>query len=267
MIENNPSTDLKSHTMEILQGIEKMANQNPHILQLLCFIAIPNLMQDKLLQIVKEILNLKSFIFNANANQINQLLQSNNPTSPIHIKLFLGLREIGLILSYITPLQILHLTNNIIPPGNIEYQSQFIFKLKEIFHSWGEEGLKHRHSLISQTPLNQETHQLLRLDPQIPWELLHIVLELFKLPYPHLEKLQFSLNQFQKPQIEKFIYLITKFKSVYLIEIKRLIGIALPNINNNNNNNNQIINEQNYSNNNIINQNQDTMKNSQYQFF
>ena len=220
---------MKQQVLQILAGLESLAIQYTNMLQVLCLIAFPQV-QDKFYPIVKEMIDLKHSLPNASTQQIASFLQANIPTSPIHVKLYLSLRELGVLLSLPTPLQLMHLSNNVIPPGPLEFQAGFLLKLQEIFQGWGREVVKDRHTVISSTPVHMETQQLLQLEPKLPWDILHVLVELLKMPLPHVEHMHEWFSQLQKPQIEKLVLLLTRFRTVELIEIKKYIGVPLPNI-------------------------------------
>eukprot|EP01089_Gocevia_fonbrunei_P007670 TRINITY_DN188_c0_g1_i2.p1 TRINITY_DN188_c0_g1~~TRINITY_DN188_c0_g1_i2.p1 ORF type:complete len:487 (+),score=64.81 TRINITY_DN188_c0_g1_i2:436-1896(+) len=133
-----------------------------------------------------------------------------------------------MILQQISTLQLLHLTHNTLPPGSQETKTAFLLKVQEAFQSWSPETLRQYHSTLSETPLHLERQQLLQLEPNIPWEILHLLIELLKLPIDELFSFQAWISALPQAHMHILIYLL-QIESATLLAIKQKIATS-PNI-------------------------------------
>ena len=98
-------------------------------------------------------------------------------------------------------------------------------QVQEVFQSWSFDTMKRYHSILSETPLHLERQQLLQLEPGLPWEILHLLIELLKLPVDELFSLQNWLSKLSPQQTRVLIQLL-QIESSTLLEIKRRIASA-----------------------------------------
>jgi hypothetical protein len=158
-----------------------------------------------------------------NIAQFQQFL-SEPPPSAVTLRLLLDLSELAHLLNQITFLQLLHLTNNAIPQGPVDYQVQFLSKLQELFQSRDRETLVHQHNVLSETPLHLEVQQLMELERSIPFELIYLYGELLKLPSEELLSLQDWLVRLPPNRIVHLVKLLLIDPSV-LCEIKHRLTL------------------------------------------
>jgi len=131
------------------------------------------------------------------------------------IRLLISIRELQELLFEISYVQLLSLTNNMIPPSSEEIQLQFINKIQEIFQGWSSEMLKQLNGALINCALHCERQQLLSMEPSIPWECLHFLIELLKMPFEELESFKnwfSSLSQNkQKSSFVSFNWILLLF--------------------------------------------------------
>jgi len=102
-------------------------------------------------------------------------------------------------------------------------------QVQEVFQSWRFETTKRFHSILSDTPLHLERQQLLQLEPGLPWDILHLLIELLKLPEEELFSLQAWLSKLS-PEHTRVLVQLLQIESSTLLEIKRRIGPAPPTV-------------------------------------
>jgi hypothetical protein len=98
-----------------------------------------------------------------------------------------------------------------------------VVQVQEVFQAWSFDTMKRYHSILSETPLHLERQQLLQLEPALPWEILHLLIELLKLPVDELFSLQNWLSKLSAQQTRVLIQLL-QIESSTLLEIKRRIA-------------------------------------------
>eukprot|EP01103_Thecamoeba_quadrilineata_P012429 TRINITY_DN3200_c0_g1_i2.p1 TRINITY_DN3200_c0_g1~~TRINITY_DN3200_c0_g1_i2.p1 ORF type:complete len:345 (+),score=74.13 TRINITY_DN3200_c0_g1_i2:142-1176(+) len=232
---------------ELLYGLYTLGRNIPQCLLYLTEIIQPNLMPDIRISILESMfLELKEYLNNLSEIQLQTLLISRNAIDDQTLRLFLDLREIALILKQISATQLLHISNHVIPPGPIGFQIDFISKIKGIFSEWTEITLCSHHNSLTQTNINQGRQQFLLLEPKLPIECLHLLIEVFKLPLGELLSFHKFITSLQTQQIEYLTKLLQLEPSI-ILAIKQCLfpnsnqqqpsPFFNNNINNTNNNN------------------------------
>ncbi|KAL6078159.1 DNA repair protein rad10 domain-containing protein, variant 2 [Balamuthia mandrillaris] len=234
------------HLHELLVKLHKLGEDLPQILIYLTQIASPKLPLNLLIPVLGQMFEgLPPFLSKTEPSRLAELIQQTASSSGfgfepaeftnlfasspdiVHLRILLDLSEIQQILAHISVLQLLHLTNNTIPPGPQENQETFIKKVQEAFQSWSPETLERYHNVLAETPLHLERQQLLQLDSQIPWEILHLIIELLKLPMEELYSFQQWITKLPPHHIRVLVQLL-QIESSTLLEIKRRIAPSPP---------------------------------------
>ncbi len=182
---------------------------------------IPNEMRIPLLG--KMFAEVPSYLESATPQQLQQIVRQ-PPADAVAFRLLLDLSQVQQILQNISYLQLLHLTNNMIPPGSPQQQLGFLSKIQEIFQLWSNETLERYNHTFSETPLHLERQQLMQLEPQIPFELLHLLVEVLKLPVVELHAFKRWIESLPQNHLILLVNLL-QMEPAVLIEVKRRITV------------------------------------------
>lgn len=217
------SSALQQQLYELLVCLHQLGMEFPQILIHLAGIVQPSLTPEMLVPVIRKMFEEIPQMLQQSPQQLQKMVL--DPPESLTFKLLLDFRELQQLLQQISYLQLLHLSNNLIPPGPLPQQLEFLQKAQEQFQSWNQESLQNLHQVLSETPLHMERQQLLQLESQIPWELLHFLIELIKLPLEELYGFQDWVSKLPKKQLIMMIHLLQMEPSA-LIEIKRRMDIA-----------------------------------------
>src|SRR5262249_51884994 len=118
-----------------------------------------------------------------------------------------------------------------LPPGPLSAQVTFFSKLQAAWAPLTSSQLKQINSTLSDTPLPQERAKLLSFCPQLPTEIIPLMINLLKLPLEEVLSLQRwladeSLNNDTNREI--LLRVVTGIDSMTLLAVKR--RIALPSL-------------------------------------
>lgn len=182
---------------------------------------IPNEMRIPLLG--KMFAEVPSYLESATPQQLEQIIRQ-PPADAVAFRLLLDLSQVQQILQNISYLQLLHLTNNMIPPGSPQQQLGFLSKIQEIFQRWSNETLERYNHTFSETPLHLERQQLMQLEPQIAFELLHLLVEVLKLPIHELLAFKRWIEGLPQNHLILLVNLL-QMEPAVLIEVKRRITV------------------------------------------
>ncbi len=214
---------LNQQLHNLLLKLHQLGQDLPQILIYLTQVAQPKLPHNLIIPFLGQMFEkIPPFLSKIEPLKLQQLAKD-PPADAVPLRILLDLMGIQQLLQQITVLQLLHLTNNTIPPGSQESQESFLKKVQEVFQSWSMDTLKRYHTILSETPLHLERQQLLQLEPQIPWEILHLLIELLKLPVDELYSLQAWLSKLSPQQMRILIQLL-QIESSTLLEIKRRVA-------------------------------------------
>jgi hypothetical protein len=128
-----------------------------------------------------------------------------------------------MMLRRVSDLQILQLTHNFFSTDNIQHQLHLASQLQEQFQSWSIEKVLKYHNVLSETPLHLEIQQILNLEPNLPWELLYIVIELLKLPSEELKDFKEWITALTKNELTLFVQLL-ELPAASLLDLKNRFG-------------------------------------------
>ena len=211
---------LNSSLYSLLSSVHGLGVEYPQLLIQVASFLEPNISSDLIVPSLKKMFEEVPTMLQQKSAQILQKLLQEPNNEPISWRLLVDFKELQQLLQQTSYLQLLHLSNNLIPPGPFTAQLEFLLKAQEQFQAWTQDTLVQLHTVLSDTPLHMERQQLLQLEPQIPWELLHFLIELLKLPFEELCSLQEWISKLPKKQLTLILHLLLLEPSA-LIEIKR----------------------------------------------
>lgn len=219
------STPLQQQLYDLLCCLHQLGRDLPQILIHLAEMVQPELSQGRLVPVLGKMFEEIPLLLQQSPLQF-QKMTTEPPPDLVTLRLLLDLHELQQILQQISYLQLLHLTNNIIPPGPHTMQLEFLQRAQEIFQSWSRDTLAHYHQDLSETPLHLERQRLLQLEPQVPWELLHFLIELLKLPIEELYSFREWISILPKKQLMLIVQLLQMEPSA-ILEIKRRMDFSM----------------------------------------
>jgi hypothetical protein len=218
---NHQTLNQQMHTF--LLKLHQLGQDMPQMLIYLTQVAQPKLPQNLLIPFLGQMFEkIPPFLSKIDPGKLGNLIKD-PPQDAVPLRILVDLMGIQQLLQQTSVLQLLHLTNNTIPPGSIESQEAFLKKVQEQFQAWNMDTIARYHDTLSETPLHLERQHLLQLEPQIPWEILHLLIELLKLPTDELASFQSWLSKLPAQQMRVLIQLL-QIESSTLLEIKRRIA-------------------------------------------
>eukprot|EP00005_Dracoamoeba_jomungandri_P006015 CAMPEP_0174262348 /NCGR_PEP_ID=MMETSP0439-20130205/12922_1 /TAXON_ID=0 /ORGANISM="Stereomyxa ramosa, Strain Chinc5" /LENGTH=563 /DNA_ID=CAMNT_0015347043 /DNA_START=89 /DNA_END=1780 /DNA_ORIENTATION=- len=230
MFHGTQSITINQQLHSLLLKLHQLGQELPQILIYLTQIVQPKLPQNLIIPFLGQMFEkLPPFLSETEPQKLSEIA-AEPPSDAVPLKILLDLCNVQELLQQISVLQILHLTNNTIPQGTQEQQEGFLKKVQEAFQAWAIDTLKRYHSTLSETPLHLERQQLLQLEPQLPWEILQLLIELLKLPLEELFSFQAWLSKLPPQQIRILIQIL-QIETSTLLEIKRRIASSNPLLN------------------------------------
>mmetsp|Transcript_7680 Transcript_7680/g.10597 ORF Transcript_7680/g.10597 Transcript_7680/m.10597 type:complete len:531 (+) Transcript_7680:75-1667(+) len=218
------SSSLVQQLYELLCCIHQIGKDLPQLLIHLVTIVQPQLPQERIIPVLGKMFeDIPGFLHQHEQQPTNQQflkLLVDPPSELITLRLLLNLRELQQLIQKMSYLQLLHLSNNILPPGPQSLQVEFMQKAQEIFQDWTQEVIQNHHHVLSETPLHMERQQLLQLEPQLPWELLHFIIELIKLPLEELLNFKEWMSKLPRKQLIILVQLL-QMEPAALLELKQ----------------------------------------------
>jgi hypothetical protein len=211
---------------DLLCGLYYIGREMPQCLVYLSEVAQPNLPNDRRIPIVSKMFEeIPRMLQELSASQLQEIV-NHPPNDAVSLRLLLDIREVSLLLQRISILQLLHLTNNVLPPGPIQTQVEFLGRLKGVFDGWDRAKLELYHNELAETPLYLESEKLFTLEPDVPWELIHLLIELLKLPIEQLYSFHDWITVLSHPQLV-ILAKILQLDSAIILDIQRRL---VPNI-------------------------------------
>lgn len=223
-MEQRYSSPQQSQLYELLAMLHQLGRDMPQLLISLTELVQPEINADRIVSLLGKMFDEAPALVMQNPNQVYKLIHESAQENNIY-KLLGDFRELQLLFHQISYLQLLHLSNNLLPPGLSNgngklVQLDFLTKCQEIFQTWSREVLLEHHKVLQDTPLHMERHALLLREPQIPWEIIHLVIELLKLPLEELQNFQEWFRILPKKQLLYLVQLL-QIEPAVLLELKR----------------------------------------------
>eukprot|EP01088_Endostelium_zonatum_P020184 TRINITY_DN729_c0_g2_i1.p1 TRINITY_DN729_c0_g2~~TRINITY_DN729_c0_g2_i1.p1 ORF type:complete len:770 (-),score=235.30 TRINITY_DN729_c0_g2_i1:710-3019(-) len=224
---------MSQHTLnetlkDLIERLHSIGKENDAILIYLAQTAQPTLPPQYVVPLLQQMFcNLPNFLSKITPQQLTDIIKE--PSADFTtLRLLLDLRVVQQILQQISQLQLLHLSNNTVPPGSIEFKISYLKKVQEVFQSWTHDTLRSYHKTMTETPLHLERQQLLQLEPHLSWDIIHLVIELIKLPLEELFSFQSWFSELPPAHLQILIALLA-FESATLLAVKQKISISIPN--------------------------------------
>jgi hypothetical protein len=216
---------------ELVNALYQLGQELPHYLLVLSELAEPNLSQDHrtpiLCKLFEEVPRLLS---NITPLEFHKLI-ANVPQDAVTLRMLVNLYNISTTFQQLSCLQILQLTNNVIPPGPLSMQLEMLLVAQEHMRAWTADTPGQLHDELANTSLELERKRLLELQPKLPWELLQFFMEIIKLPKN--ESLDFFkwFIQLKREQVFTLVQIL-QFEPIIILEYKRRLTLPSSNINN-----------------------------------
>ncbi len=126
----NQGTTLNQQLHNLLLKLHTLGQELPQILIYLAQVAQPKLPHNLIIPFLGQMFEkLPPFLSKIEPSQLADIIKDPPPDS-IPLRLLVDLSVIQQLLQQISILQLLHLTNNTLPPGTLESQEGFLRKVK-----------------------------------------------------------------------------------------------------------------------------------------
>lgn len=218
--------DASAHRVSLsnlLAALKSLGQEIPQCLVSLTQIVQPTLPQEVRIPLLAQMFHeVPGMLQNLSPqNLVDNILKP--PHDAVAWRLLLELRTLQHILAGVSYLQLLHLTNNMIPPGTAQQQHQFLRHIQELFQTWSNAKLNEYNKRLTATPAHSERQLLLSLEPRIPVESIPLVIVMLKLPHDELLSFKQWIESLHHAHL---IYLVNllQMESQVLLEIKRRIS-------------------------------------------
>lgn len=209
---------------ELVNALYQLGQELPHYLLVLSELAEPNLGQDLRTPILGKLFEeVPRLLANITPLEFHKLI-ANVPQDAVTLRMLVNIYKIATIFHQLSCLQILQLTNNVIPPGPVAMQVEILLIAQEHMSQWSNETPGYLHDELAKTSLELERKRLLELEPKLPWELLQFFMEIIKLP-KH-ESLDFFkwFVQLDKERVQSLVHIL-HFEPIIILEYKRRLTL------------------------------------------
>ncbi|KYR01171.1 IPT/TIG domain-containing protein [Tieghemostelium lacteum] len=223
------SGDIQLELKELLTSLETLAQESVTHIFFLCRVLQPHVTEDlrfpllsKMFSDIPQMIPMITF-----QNFLTQYYQDANNHA---FKLFMDFKELANLLARISYLQLLHLTNNLIPPGTPQYQFNILLKIHEYFQLVPFEKLKFFNtSLDGDSSLNNtfyHVQKIINLDSSIPIEIIHFIAGIVSLPLNELLLFHQWFSQMSKKMLAVLLALL-QLDSTTVLDIKRILATSI----------------------------------------
>ena len=216
---------------ELVNALYQLGQELPHYLLVLSELAEPNLSQDLRTPILGKLFEeVPRLLSNITPLEFHKLI-ANVPQDAVTLRMLVNLYNISTTFQQLSCLQILQLTNNVIPPGPLSMQVEVLLVAQEHMKAWTPDTPGYLHDELANTSLELERKRLLELQPKLPWELLQLFMEIIKLPKN--ESLDFFkwFVQLSRERVHTLVQIL-QFEPIIILEYKRRLTLPSSNINN-----------------------------------
>jgi hypothetical protein len=210
--------------LELVGALYQLGQEVPHYLLFLSELAEPTLSQDMrtpiLGRLFEEVPNLLS---NVTAMEFHKLIV-NVPQDAVTLRMLVNLYKISTLFQQMSCLQILHLTNHLIPPGPLAMQAEILTTAQEHMRGWNNERMGMLHEEMGKVSLQLERKRLLELEPTLPWELLQFFMEVLKLPLHELSDFSFWFVPLPTEKVHVLVQIL-QLEPIIIMEFKRRLTL------------------------------------------
>lgn len=219
-----------SEFLELVRALYQLGQEVPQYLLFLSELAEPNLNEDRTHILGRLFEEVPQLLSNVTPLDFHKLI-TNVPQSAVTMRMLVNLHKISTIFQQMSCLQILHLTNNLIPPGPLNLQVEILLTAQEHMKQWSFEKVTYLHDEIGKTSLQFERKRLLELEPRLPWELLQFFAEILKLPSNELVEFFKWFIVLDHDRINVLVQLL-QLEPIIILEFKRRLTLPSSVINN-----------------------------------
>ncbi len=128
-----------------------------------------------------------------------------------------------LLLNRMSNLQVLHLGENMIPPGSEEMQVAFVSAWQQELQHWSTERVRELHHVVHATPVNLERQRVSGIVQH--QQFVAITLSILKLPLEQLVSFHLWFCGLGPSLLRQLVLLLTGMSSAQLIELRSLLAI------------------------------------------
>jgi hypothetical protein len=132
------------------------------------------------------------------------------------LRLFLDFGALQQTLQNLSTMQFLQLSNTVLPPGPTDVQLAHLVSLQAVLAEWGADGLAAAHSAVAAAPPLYEKSALLSCAARTPLALLHLLVELLKLPLHDCERFRLWSQATSHKQLIYIVRLLANDPAVVL---------------------------------------------------
>jgi hypothetical protein len=132
------------------------------------------------------------------------------------LRLFLDFGALQQTLQNLSTMQFLQLSNTVLPPGPTDVQLAHLVSLQAVLAEWGADGLAAAHSAVAAAPPLCEKSALLTCAQRTPIALLHLLVELLKLPLHDCERFRLWSQATSHKQLIYIVRLLANDPAVVL---------------------------------------------------
>lgn len=143
------------------------------------------------------------------------------PSDAVAFRVFWSVRQVVLLLNRMSNLQILHLSDSMIPPGSEEMQLSFMAAWQQELQHWSTERVRELHSVVHATPIHLERQRVSGILQQA--QFVGITLSILKLPLEQLVSFHMWFCGLGPGLLRQLVLLLTGMSSAQLIELRSLL--------------------------------------------
>eukprot|EP01113_Clastostelium_recurvatum_P022162 TRINITY_DN2637_c0_g1_i1.p1 TRINITY_DN2637_c0_g1~~TRINITY_DN2637_c0_g1_i1.p1 ORF type:complete len:476 (-),score=110.54 TRINITY_DN2637_c0_g1_i1:779-2143(-) len=223
----NPTSNhnLQVELMELLHRLHELGAEYPNYVVFLSEVVQPSLPPEHRIPVLcKMFEEVPGFLTGLSPASFSQLV-TNPPPEAVSFRLLLQLYELSNFFRYLSSNHLFHLTNNVIPPGPVDYQVMFMVRAQEYFHTLSRERLQILQQSIAGIPPHEETPRLISLEPKLPQDVVRLFSELLKLSFEELVSFAEWFSQLARNKLPVLLVILQQ-ESVVLWELKRRLTLS-----------------------------------------
>src|SRR5688500_3284428 len=128
--------EIHDQLAQLLQSLKDLGTELPNILVSLTQVVQPQIPNELRIGLLGNMFQeIPAFLQDMKGQDLHSFI-ANPPSEMVTLRLLLDLRQVQIMLASVSYVQLLHLTNNSVPPGPPQQQLQFLSKLQVTFQMW-----------------------------------------------------------------------------------------------------------------------------------
>jgi hypothetical protein len=167
----------------------------------------------------QEVLGLAKWFEKKDDAAIREAME-HGPSDAVAFRVFWSVRQLVVLLNRMSVLQLLHLSEGLIPPGTEEAQTAFVAGWQQELQHWSTEKVRELHGVIHSTPVHLERQ---RLSGVVRPELASITLSVLKLPLDQLVAFHAWFCGLGPALLRQLVQLLTGMSSPQLIDLRSML--------------------------------------------